>query len=551
MTKTSSIPEPLVRTPEPSYVEGAWFDEEAVDRVREFFRRLRHIKGRRWAGKPIELDDWQIEHYVRPVFGWKHPDGTRIIRTVWLELPRKNTKTTLGTGTGLYLLSADREPGAEIYAAAAAKDQAGHVFEPAGQMVEKSPQLRKRLRPLRNSIVYDAQGSFFKAIASVARLQHGANIHGAIIDEVHAHNNRDLIDALETGVGSRSQPLVLMITTAGEEGDTTIYAEKHNYCRKVADGLVEDPSFWGVIYAAKVDDDWREEETWEKANPGIDVSVGREFLRSQARKAEASPAFRNTFLRYHLNVRTSDTTTWMELEDWDESAGKVVREAELADAVCFGGLDISKTQDVASLIWDFPAELEGPGDTKSIAQGHQIVGRFWLPEELLEDLDQRTDGMATGWVEEGYLTLTPGDVLDYDVIERQILEDFETFDVTQIAYNRRGAAQLATRLTEQGLELVSVAPGIGLAAAMQEWERAVLTKVYRHAAHPVLRWMVSNLVVRQNTDGDVWPDKGKSRDNITGCTGAVMALGRAILGVEPEEEEEIVTHHEPVEISPY
>lgn len=550
MTKSSSTPEPLIRTPEPSYVEGAWFDEEAVERVVRFFRKLRHIKGR-WAGSPIALEDWQIEHFIRPVFGWKHPDGRRIITTVWLEIPRKNGKTTLGTGIGLYLLSADREPGAEIYAAAAARSQARFVFDPARQMVEKSPPLRKRLEPLRNSIVYRGQASFFQVISSVARLQHGGNVHGAIIDEVHVHRTRDLIDALETGVGSRSQPLILFITTSGEEGDTSIYAEKHSYCRKVADGRVEDPTFWGVIYAAEIADDFYDPATWEKANPGIGVTVRREYLESHAKKAEAQPSYRNTFLRYHLNVRTSSTSTWMELEDWDASAGRVVRPAELEDAVCFGGLDISKTQDVASLIWDFPAELEGPGETKSIAQGHQIIGRFWLPEELLEDLDVRTDGMATRWVEDGWLTLTPGDVLDYDAIERKIIEDVETFDVAQIAYNRRGAAQLATRLTEQGLELVSVAPGIGLAAAMQEWERAVLTKVYRHADNPVLRWMVSNLVVRQNTDGDVWPDKGKSRDNITGCTGAVMALGRAILGVEPEEEEEIVTHHEPVEISPY
>lgn len=541
MTTTSSLREPLVRTPDPTSVPGAWFDEEAVHRLIRFFGLLRHVKGRRWAGKPIEPIEFQVEHIFRPIFGWKHPDGTRIVRTAWIELPRKNLKTTTATGLGLYLVAADGEPGAEVYAGAGSKEQARFVFDPARKMVAAAPALRRRLRPLRDAIVYDKTASVLRVISSVAGLQHGGNVHGAVIDEVHVHRTRDLIDALETGTAAREQPLVIFITTAGEEGEGSIYAEKHDYTRRVAAGVIEDPSHYGVIYAAEREDDWREEATWEKANPAIDVGVSREYLRKEARKAEASPASLATFLRFHLGVRSRlSGLRYIDLERWDASKDRVP-EADLRGRPCWGGIDLGRTQDVGALVWDFPG-----------VEGHDVVWRFFVPEDTLTDLDVRTGGQASRWVEEGFLLATPGNIVDYDAITRQIVEDSEHFEVVEIAYHRRGMTQLAIDLGEdEGFVMVPVAQGMAtLTPPTQELQRLVMRRGYRHGGHPVARWMIDNLAVRMDGEGSVRPDKDKSSDVITGVLAGVMALDRAIRHTATDEEEHYVEYHEDVSFGP-
>lgn len=527
MSRTFSGREPLYRTPEPSDVEGAWFDEQAVERVVKFARFCRHTKGR-WDGNPIEFLDWQLEQIVRPIFGWKHPDGTRIIRTAWIEVPKKNGKSTIATVLGLYLTGPDREPGAEVYAAAAAKDQARIVFDPARDMVEKSPSLsrNRRFKVFRNSISYAKTNSFFRVISADASVQEGLNPHGAIIDEVHVHPNRDLIDTLEDGVASRDQPLVFFITTAGSADDTSIYHEKHDYARKCAEGLLVDPSFWGVIYAAEAADDWRTQETWEKANPSFGVTIPLRFREEQVRKAEASPAKRNDILRKHLNLRTKQVIRWLPLEKWN--AGEMVLdESALRDEPCYMAFDVSRSQDINTIVLDFPRE-DGV---------HVVLYRFFLPQDLLGELESATDGAATLWAERGHLTLTPGDVVDYSAIANRIRSDGRLFDMREIAFNRRGAAQLAQELEQEGFDLVEMTTGITLGPAMQEWERLLLAGKFRHEGNAVARYQFDGLVVRQNNEGVVWPDKGKSTVNVSGPVGTAMALARAVAHQESIYEE--------------
>lgn len=517
-----SVPEPLYRTPDPVDVPGAWFDEEAVERVCAVGRLCRHVKGR-WAGTPIHFEPWELEHFIAPVFGWKYPDGRRIRRTGYLEVPKKNGKSTLATVLGIYLTGADREPGAEVYSAAVAKDQARIVFDPARLMVERSPALAKRYRRYANTIVYGADEGIFRVISADARLQDGLNVHGGIIDEVHRHPTRDLIEILELGTAAREQPLILLLTTAGEEGDTSIYAEKHDYCVKVATRLVRDPSFHGVIYAASPDDDIRDEKTWYKANPNLGVTIAPEYIAAKVAEAEASPAKLNSILRFHFNIRTKQVTRWLPLERWDASRGHV-DEGKLAGQRCYGGLSIARTQDVASFVLDFPTEA-----------GHKVVCRFFLPRERLAGLDEVTSGMASRWAREGKLRLTPGDVVDYAAIKTQICKDAKAFEVEEIAFNRRGASQLAQELEAEGLVLVEATPGIRLAPATQDWERLVLAKHYEHGGHPVLRYMVDSLSMKQDTEGNSWPDQGRSRGNISGVVAAVMALDCAVRHANDEE----------------
>lgn len=514
-SRPSSAPEPLYRSPDPVDVPGAWFDEAAVKKVLMFGRFCRHVKGR-WAGKPIEFEPWQVEHFIAPVFGWKHRDGRRIRRTAYCEVPKKQGKSTMASVLGLYLAGPDGEPGSEVYSAAVAKDQARIVFEPARLMVERSPALSKRYRRFANTIVYRGGEGFFRVVSADARVQDGLNVHGAIIDEVHRHPTRDLIDILEYGTAAREQPLVLMLTTAGEEGDTTIYAEKHDYAVKVATKLVRDPTFHGVIYAAEPNDDWRDESTWQKANPGLDVTVSREYIRARAAEADASPAKLNAFLRFHLNLRSKQTVRWHSIDRWDACGGHV-DEKSLEGETCFAAFDVSRSQDINALVLDFPRE-DG---------SHEILWRFWLPSDLLADFDEHTSGMASRWAREGFLHLTDGDVVDYAAIANQLSHDDARFDVREIAFNRRGASQLAQQLQAEGLELVEMATGISLAPAMQEWERLILAERYRHGSHPVARFMFDGLAVKQDTEGNVWPDKGKSAVNVSGPLAAVMAIGRA------------------------
>jgi phage terminase large subunit-like protein len=484
--------------------------------VLRFFSHLRHVKGR-WAGRALELDPWQVWYLIRPVFGWKHPDGTRIIRTAWWEFPRKNGKSTISSGIGLYLTCADREPGAEVYAAAIDKVQARAVFDPAAAMVRGAPALRRRLVPYRDAIAFRATNSKFEVLSADALQKHGLNVHGVVVDEVHVHKTRDLIDTLESGTGSRDQPLVVFITTADAGEPDTIYNEKRNYAEQVATGVVDDPSFYAVIYAARKGDDPFSERTWEKANPGIDVTVKRDYLRKEAARAQATPAWLNSFLRLHLGIRTKQVSKWVPLLAWDRSAG-MVDEAELRGRACYGGLDLASTTDVAALCWAFPFD-DGL---------YRAIWRMWIPSERIADLDQRTAGQASVWVREGWLRTTPGSVIDYSAIRAQIEEDASSFEVREISFDPWQAHQIAQELADDGLEMVEHRQSMQhMSAPTKELERLVLAHKLAHGGNPVARWMFDNVAVKVDENGNVKPDRRHSGDKIDGIVALVMAIGAA------------------------
>jgi hypothetical protein len=281
---------PVWKTPEPRDLDGAVFDPARVDRVLAAFGRLRHTQGR-WAGKPLTPANWQVAYILAPVFGWVRPDDeagglVRVIRTAHVDEPRKNGKTTLAGGLGMYLTAADGEQGAQVLAVAASKEQAGFCFNPVKAIAEKSPDLAPYVKPLASKIVHPASGSYFQVVASVGDLLHGANVHGAVVDELHIHKTRDVVDAVETGTGARSQPLIVFITTADEGKPGTIYAEKREYLEKLARGVFVDHTFYGVVWAAAESErDLTErglspfsEEAQRQANPGYGVSPTAAFL---------------------------------------------------------------------------------------------------------------------------------------------------------------------------------------------------------------------------------------------------------------------------------
>jgi phage terminase large subunit-like protein len=519
---------PAVRTPEPRNVKGAVFDPARVDKVIAALKCLRHTQGK-WAGRPLEPDAWQVAYILAPVFGWVRPDDdgrmVRIIRSAYVEVSRKAGKTTIASGLALVLAFADGEQGAQVIAVAGSEKQARHCFDPAAQLARSSPELKAGgVRALRSRIVQESSGSYFEVAASVGDLLHGANVHAAVIDELHVHKTPDVVDAVESGTGARSQPLIITITTADDGRPDSVYAHKREYIERLARGAVKQSSVYGVVFAADKEDDPFVEATWKKANPGYGVSPTRQFLADEAAKAQQNPVNMARFLRLHLGLRTKQETKFIELPVWDRNAG-LVDEAKMKGRRAFGGLDLASTSDLTALCWLFPDD----------AGGYDALWRLWTPEANLRRLNERTAGAAASWARLGYLTLTPGEVTDYGHVRAQIGRDMDAFKVAEVAYDPWNASQLVTDLMGDGAPMVTLRQGYAsLSSPLKELGRLLLQgtpekPLVRHGGNPVLRWMVDNLAVTMDPSGNVKPDRARSVDKIDGVAALVTALARAIV----------------------
>jgi phage terminase large subunit-like protein len=525
---------PKVKTPEPAKVKGARFDPDRVDKVLAAFRMLRHTQGR-WAGQPLKPDPWQVAYILAPVFGWVRldPDSgqwVRIINSLYVDVSRKNGKSTLLGGIGLYLTGGDDEPGAQVIAAATGERQAGFVFQPVKQLAQSHADLKKHFKPYQKKVLHPRSGSYFEVVSAVADAQHGANIHGAVVDELHIHKDPELVETIETGTGSRLQPLIAIITTADTGRKETIYDRKRTRVEQLARGAITDETVYGVIWAADPEDDPHDEATWRKANPGFGISPTRAYLQRASNEAKQSPADLAKFLRLHLGIRTKQETKYLELGVWDRNSS-IVNEPDLKGRVCYGGLDLSSTSDLCALAWDFP-DSDG---------GHDVLWRLWVPQGGVEGLNRRTAGAADVWIRERLLTVTPGDVADYDYIRQQIAADMDRFDVAEVAYDPWNASQLVNDLMADGAPMVTHRQGFAsMSAPTKELARLLLQgtaerPVYRHGGNPAIRWQVDNFAVEMDAAGNVKPSKKHAGDKIDGVVAAVMALGRATVAEPPIE----------------
>src|SRR5437867_9476418 len=336
-----------------------WFDEEAAERACSFFEdMLVHVKGE-WAGQPFVLEPWQRD-IARSLFGWKRRDGTRRYRIAYIEVPKKNGKSTLVAGIGLYLLTADGEQGGEVYSAAADREQAAIVFSTAKSVVQASPELAARCETYHRSIVVPRTGSSYKVLSADVPTKHGLNPSGILFDELHAQPNRELWETLVTGGAARRQPLVVAITTAGYDRQSICY-ELHDHAVKVRDGIIHDDAFLPVIYAADEAGDWTDPKVWKKANPSLGVSVKVDFIREECERAKENPRKQNSFRRLHLNQWTEQSTRWIDMGVWAECAGAVDAEA-LQGRICYAGLDLSSTTDLSAFVLLFPPKEKDEGD---------------------------------------------------------------------------------------------------------------------------------------------------------------------------------------------
>lgn len=524
---------PKIKTPEPRDAPGAVFDPDRVDRILSSFHVLQHVTGA-MAGKPLDPDPWQVAYILAPWSGWVHWDDdadayVRIITKMLVDVPRKNGKTTIAGGIGIYMTAADQEPGAQVLACATTKEQAGFCFAPIRTLAKAAPGLKGYVKAYQGVINHAATGSYFKPIANVGDAQHGANVHCAVVDELHLHKSPDLIEAMETGTGSRTQPLILFITTADTSRRDTPYNAKRTKIESLASGALVDYSWYGVVWAADKDADPFVEATWASCNPGYGVSPTRRFMREQATDAQQSPANLASFQRLHLGIRTKQVTKYLTTESWARNAGMVDR-AQLKGRKAFGGLDLATTSDVTALSWVLPREKR---------DGYDVLWRMWVPEDSVPDLDKRTANNASVWIRDGWLKTTPGNVTDYDYIQREIEKDAQYFDVQQIAYDRWNSSQLVNNLTEQNVcEMYAMAQSyLGMNAPTREAQRLLLkgtaaNPLVVHGGNPVMYWMVDNFAVAMDPQGNVKPDKANSGEKIDGVVAFLMGLAGAMAAAE-------------------
>jgi phage terminase large subunit-like protein len=514
---------------------GLRFDETTAKTAIAFFRLLKHSKGE-WAGRPLALEPWE-QFTVWSLFGWKREDGTRRFRTSYLEVARKNGKTTLAAGVGLYLMLADGEPGAEVYSVATKRDQARISHSEATRMAKSSPQLRRMVTIFKDNIHIVDTASKFEPLGADSDTMDGLNVHGAIVDEVHAHKTRDTWDVIETATGSRRQPLMFAITTSGYDRQSLCF-QQHEYTEKVLDGVIQDDSWFGIIYTLDkvkdaggnlVDEDWNDERVWAKANPNLGVSKKLDDMQRKAARAREMPAALNAFLRLELDIWTQAETKWIGLEHWRQ-CGKAVDADGLRGRTCYGGLDLSSNVDISAWVMVFPPQDDD--------DDYQVICRFWIPEEAMVERARRDRVPYPAWVRQGYITATPGSVIDYDFIQAQIDADAQAYDIQEVAFDRWGATKIQTDLMEKGGEdwLVQFGQGyVSMSPPMKELERLILEHKLAHGNNPVLTWMANNLVVRQDPAGNLKPDKEKSTEKIDGMVALVMALDRALRHEEPKK----------------
>lgn len=491
---------------------------EAGRRALAFFANyLTHSKGEH-AGQPFHLLPWQ-RRFIGQLFGTLRPDGLRRYRQAYVEIPRKNGKSSTAAGIALLLLCADNEPGAEIYSAAADKEQAALVFNEAKSMVEQNDDLRKRLVIYRSAIVFPEKGSSYKAISAEAYTKHGINAHGIIFDELHAQPSAELWEVLNTSTGARRQPLTVAITTAGFDRNSFCYL-MHTHALKVLSGEIQDDSFLPLIYAAGPDEDFTDEKVWARANPSLGVTLKMDYMRSECARAKMMPSYENTFRRLHLNQWTETDVRWISSEAWAKCGGPIDVES-LRGQRCFGGLDLASKVDLAAFVLYFP-------------ESHAVLPFFWTPGDSVRQRAERDRVPYDVWIRNGLIEATEGNVIDYAFIRKRINELSAVYQIEEIGFDPWNATQMATWLMDDGAKVCELRQGFQtLSNPTKELEKLVIAAELRHGDNDVLTWMASNVTTKEDENGNIRPNKAKSTGRIDGIVALIMALQRANVKQEP------------------
>lgn len=500
--------------------KDSYYDKEYADFAVAFIESLCHTKGT-WAGKRFELMDWQ-EQIIRDLFGILKPNGYRQFNTAYIEIPKKNGKSELAAAVALLLTCGDGEQRAEVYGAAADRQQASIVFDVAADMVRMCPALNKRVKILASQkrLIYEPTNSFYQVLSAEAYSKHGFNVHGVVFDELHSQPNRKLYDVLTKGSGdARMQPLFFLITTAGTDTHSICY-EVHQKAQDIIDGRKIDPTFYPVIYGADDTEDWTSPKVWKKCNPSLGETIGMDKVKTACESAKQNPGEENSFRQLRLNQWVKQAVRWMPMDKWDKCAF-AVNEEQLEGRVCYGGLDLSSTTDITAFVLVFPPLDE---EDKYI-----ILPYFWIPEDTLDLRVKRDHVPYDVWERKGYLQTTEGNVVHYGYIEKFIEELGKKFNIREIAFDRWGAVQMVQNLEGMGFTVVPFGQGFkDMSPPTKELMKLTLEQKIAHGGHPVLRWNMDNIFIRTDPAGNIKADKEKSTEKIDGAVATIMALDRAI-----------------------
>lgn len=505
-----------------------YYDDVHADFVADFFPEfIHHVKGE-WARPDrdtrFHLEKWQSEKLVKPLFGWKRTreDGVerrdedaRRYRQCYVELGRKNGKSSLVASIGLYLLLFDKEEGCEIYTAARDREQARIIFSIAKGMIERDAQLSSLCKVYKNLIEVPSTGAILRALSADAAGKHGYNAHGILFDEVHAQPNRELWDALATSVGARRQPLTFGITTAGFDRESFCY-KLHEYAVRVQENPEIDPTFLPLVYGIDEGDDWRDEAVWYKANPNLGVSISIDFLRDECRQAVEMPSKENTFRRLYLSEWTESDVRWISSEKWEACKSE---RPNLDGKTCYGGLDLSTTIDTTAFVLAFPLSDDEVW----------VEPFFWVPSARVPERAKKGLTDYEVWARNEHLYTTEGNAIDYAFVRKKINELANKYKIKEIAIDRYNATYLAQQLQDDGFECAMVGQGfVSMNAPAKAFEGMVVDGKLHHGDHPVLNWHVSNAVVEMDAAGNIKPSKAKSTERIDGVAAMMNALSRVI-----------------------
>lgn len=497
------------------------FDANKGARVCRFIEQLGHTKGK-WAAKKerIVLQPWQC-FLVVVLFGWlRKSDGKRRFRASYWEIPRKNGKSLLAAGIGLYMLLADGEFGAEVYSGATTEKQAWEVFKPAKLMLERNEKMRERLGAsvYAKSLVVEKNGSKFEPI--IGDPGDGASPSCAIVDEYHEHQTPNLHDTMETGMGAREQPLMLIITTAGYNIAGPCH-EKHDEACKVLEGTVERDDLFACIFGIDPGDDWADPKSLVKANPNYGVSVDADFLLSQQRQAMQNPLAQNKFKTKHLNVWTSVLAGVMNMQQWHACADPMLSEDEMGDdAECWVSADLASKLDLCSEQRLYRKMSHGKPH-------YYLFGSYWLPEAAIEDPGPN-HAHYVKWVKKGLLTQTDGATVDFELITEQVIADCKRTKAREFVYDPFNATQLSQAVMAERITAVEfVQHPANFAVPLDELLTAVRDGRFHHDGNEITSWCMSNMVARPAKKGLVSPIKAKPHQKIDGGIATIMAIGRA------------------------
>ena len=495
--------------------QGCYFDDKAGRRACEFVETFCCQSHGKWKKQPIKLLPWQRDLIMR-LFGWKQANGLRRYRRAYVEIAKKNGKSTLVSALVLLLLIADGEGSPEVYLNACDKDQAGIVFREAVRMVRASDDLKSRLKVINSKsdmrILDEVGEGYIVANSSVAASKDGLNPSGIIFDELHRQRDRMLWGVFEHADASREQPITISITTAGEAPEGVWY-EQREYSEKVNKGEIEDITHLGIIYRALPEDDPGDPKTWLKANPSLGVTLRYEEMERKWREAELDPVKRANFLRLRLNIIQREETRFFEVGQWEACGGAV--DISPGD-VCWAGLDLSSSNDLTALVVVFKNELGGL----------DLLSWFWLPEDNILDLEAKHKQTYRIWADQGLITLTDGPSIDYRFIRQEIVKVARKYKLVKLLADPQFAGQLLSQLQEEdGIEVANIRQGTFLLGPPTfELKRLVESRTLRHGNHPIMKWMAGNVVPIYDDNNNTRFSKKKNKHKIDGMSALVNAI---------------------------